>query len=164
MRHSIPFALLLIASLFVTTTALAQQASEPNLRWGHPTQQEMEMTSYTPDPSADAVVLCKTTDAHYVITKDVLQVLYEVKGRIKILKPEGIKHGAIDIYYTVNDGVEGNREDVTSVKGATYNLVNGNVERSELTSEMINTHNAKDRKQRVMTLLLPDVRVGSVIE
>ena len=72
MRHSIPFALLLIASLFVTTTALAQQASEPNLRWGHPTQQEMEMTSYTPDPSADAVVLCKTTDAHYVITKDVL--------------------------------------------------------------------------------------------
>ncbi len=164
MRHSIPFALLLIASLFVTTTALAQQASEPNLRWGHPTQQEMEMTSYTPDPSADAVVLCKTTDAHYVITKDVLQVLYEVKGRIKILKPEGIKHGAIDIYYTVNDGVEGNREDVTSVKGATYNLVNGNEERSELTSDMINTHNAKDRKQRVMTLLLPDVRVGSVIE
>ncbi len=164
MRHSIPFALLLIASLFVTTTALAQQASEPNLRWGHPTQQEMEMTSYTPDPSADAVVLCKTTDAHYVITKDVLQVLYDVKGRIKILKPEGIKHGAIDIYYTVNDGVEGNREDVTSVKGATYNLVNGNEERSELTSEMINTHNAKDRKQRVMTLLLPDVRVGSVIE
>ncbi len=156
--------MIVIASLLATTKLFAQQTNEPNLKWGHPTQQELEMTSYTPDPNADAVVLCKTTDAQYVVTKDVLQVRYDVKGRIKILTPNGVNHGAIEIYYTLNDGVEGNREVVSSAKGTTFNLVNGQVERSELTTEMINTQRANDPKQRVMTLLLPDVKVGSVIE
>ncbi|MBP5687499.1 MAG: DUF3857 domain-containing protein [Muribaculaceae bacterium] len=142
----------------------AQLIGGPNLKWGHPTHQELEMVDYTPDTNADAVVLCKTTDVQYVITKDIIQVLYDVKGRIKILKPEGIKHGNVDIYYTVNNGEEGNREEVTHVKGTTFNLVNGQLERSELTSNMINTQRALDPEQRVMTLLFPDVKAGSIIE
>lgn len=163
MRHLILSALLIILSLF-TSSNLTAQVAEPNLKWGHPTQQELEMTSYSPDPDADAVVLCKTTDVQYIITKDVLQVLYDVKGRIKILKPEGTKHASVDIFYTVNDGVEGNREVVSHVKGTTFNLVNGQLERSELTSEMVNTLKAPDPKQKVMTLLFPDAKAGSVIE
>ena len=163
MRHLFLSALLIIISLFASSNLTAQVA-EPNLKWGHPTQQELEMTNYSPDPDADAVVLCKTTEVQYVITKDVLQVLYDVKGRIKILKPEGTKHASIDIFYTVNDGVEGNREVVSHVKGTTFNLVNGQLERSELTSEMVNTLKAPDPKQKVMTLLFPDAKAGSVIE
>ncbi len=163
MRHLFLSALLIIISLFASSNLTAQVA-EPNLKWGHPTQQELEMTNYSPDPDADAVVLCKTTEVQYVITKDVLQVLYDVKGKIKILKPEGTKHASIDIFYTVNDGVEGNREVVSHVKGTTFNLVNGQLERSELTSEMVNTLKAPDPKQKVMTLLLPDAKAGSVIE
>lgn len=163
MRHLILSALLIILSLFASSNLTAQVA-EPNLKWGHPTQQELEMTSYSPDTDADAVVLCKTTDVQYIITKDVLQVLYDVKGRIKILKPEGTKHASVDIFYTVNDGVEGNREVVSHVKGTTFNLVNGQLERSELTSEMVNTLKAPDPKQKVMTLLFPDAKAGSVIE
>lgn len=163
MRHLILSALLIILSLFASSNLTAQVA-EPNLKWGHPTQQELEMTNYSPDPDADAVVLCKTTDVQYIITKDVLQVLYDVKGRIKILKPEGTKHASVDIFYTINDGVEGNREIVSYVKGTTFNLVNGQLERSELTSEMVNTLKAPDPKQKVMTLLFPDAKVGSVIE
>ena len=132
MRHTIFFTLLLSLSLIATTNTLAQNLAEPNLKWGHPTQQELEMTEYTPDPDADAVVLCKTTNVHYIITKDVLQVLYEVKGRIKILKPEGIKHANVDIYYTVNDGAEGNREEVSQVKGTTFNIVNGQIGRAHV--------------------------------
>ena len=164
MRHSITYSLLLILSLLATASIQAQDITEPNLKWGHPTQQELEMTTYTPDPDADAVVLCKTTDVHYIITKDVLQVLYEVKGRIKILKPEGTIHANVDILYTINDGVEGNREEVTHVKGTTFNLVNGQLERSELTSNMINTLKSPNPRQKVMTLLFPDAKAGSVIE
>ncbi|MBR5638818.1 MAG: DUF3857 domain-containing protein [Muribaculaceae bacterium] len=164
MRHLISFAIILFASLLATTKLFAQQVAEPNLKWGHPTQQELEMTSYDADPDADAVVLCKTTDVQYIITKDVLQVLYNVKGRIKILKPEGTKHAFVDIYYTVNDGVEGNREVVSNFKGTTFNLTNGQLEKSELTSDMVNTFKPSDPKQRVMTLLFPDARTGSVIE
>lgn len=163
MRHLILSALLIFLSLFVSSY-LTAQVTEPNLKWGHPTLQELEMTNYSPEPDADAVVLCKTTEVQYIITKDVLQVLYDVKGKIKILKPEGTKHANVDIFYTVNDGVEGNREVVSHVKGTTFNLVNGQLERSELTSEMISTLKAQDPKQKVMTLLFPDAKAGSVIE
>lgn len=164
MKHYLTFSLLLIISLSTSQSITAQPIVEPNLKWGHHTQQELEMSNYTPDPDADAVVLCKTTDVQYIITKDVIQVVYDVKGRIKILKPEGTKHAFVDINYTTNDGAEGNREVVSHVKGTTFNVVNGQVERSELTSEMTNTQRAIDPKQRVMTLLFPDVKVGSVIE
>lgn len=164
MRNSISFTLLLIALFFASSNTMAQALAEPNLKWGQPTQQELEMTSYSPEPDADAVMLCKTTDVHYVITKDVIQVLYEVKGRIKILKPEGTNHANVDIFYTVNDGVEGNREEVSHVKGSTFNLVNGRLERTELTNDMINDMKAPNPKEKVMTLLFPDAKVGSVIE
>ena len=164
MRHLLFLTLSLTLYLIAITNIHAQNPAEPNLKWGHPTQQELEMTEYATDPDADAVVLCKTTDVHYIITKDVLQVLYEVKGRIKILKPEGIKHANVDIYYTVNDGAEGNREEVTQVKGTTYNLESGQLDRSELTSNMINTNKASDPQHKVMTLLFPDAKAGSVIE
>ena len=163
MKQSILSTFLVITSLFATSN-IAAQVGEPNLKWGHPTQQEMQMTDYSADPNADAVVLCKTTDVQYVITKDMLQVRYDVKGRIKILKPEGTKHAYVDIHYTVNDGAEGNREVVNHVKGTTFNLVNGQLEKRDHTNDMINTQKAHDPNQKVMTLIFPDVKAGSVIE
>lgn len=164
MRHLSLTTLLLIVSFLVSSNILAQTLNVPNLKWGHPTQDELRMTEYTPDITADAVVLCKTTDVQYVITKDVIQVRYDVKGRIKILKPQGTKYANVDIIYTVNDGVEGNREEVSNIKGTTFNLVNGQLEKSELKSNMINTQRAFDPKQKMLTLLFPDVKAGSVIE
>ncbi len=161
MRQSIIYTLLLLTSFFGLS---AQSLGEPNIKWGHPTQQEMEMTSYIPDSDADAVVLYKTTDVNYIVTKDVIHVKYDVKGRIKILKPEGIQHANIEIKYMFNDGKEGEREVVNTIKGTTYNLVNGTIEKSELKNEMINDNASLIPKQRVMTLLFPDVKAGSVIE
>lgn len=164
MRQTIAITLLLITACFATNNIMAQNTNEPNLKWGRPTQQELEMTSYDPDPEADAVVLCKTTEAKYIITKEAIQVRYDIKGRIKILKPEGARHANVDIYYTINDGVEGNRETVSYAKGATFNLANGQLEKSDLTTEMISTHKAEKPKQKVMTLSFPNAKAGSVIE
>ena len=62
------------------------------------------MTSCDYDPNAGAVVLGKTTDVNYVITKDVIQVQYDVKGRVKILNSEGAaRHSSLDIVGTIND-------------------------------------------------------------
>ena len=52
--------LLIFAFLALALTASAQSLEKPNLKWGNPTQEEMSMTSYSPDPEAEAVVLCKT--------------------------------------------------------------------------------------------------------
>ena len=143
---------------------MAQPISEPNLTWGQPTQQELTMTSYVPEPDADAVVLCKTTEMKYVIQGHDIMVQYDVKGRIKILKPEGTKHAILGIEYTVNDDKPGNREEVTEIKGTTFNLMDGNVNKSALNSSMISTHMAIDPSKRIMNVLFPDVMAGSVVE
>ena len=49
-----------IVMLCLATVAWAQ-TMEPNLKWGKPTDDELKMTSYAPDPEAEAVVLCSET-------------------------------------------------------------------------------------------------------
>lgn len=164
MRHLILSTLLLIISLITSINIKAQPLGNPNLNWGQPSQLELEMTNYEPAPDADAVVLCKTTDMKYVIDRDGIKIQYDVKGRIKILKPEGTDHASVEINYTVNDDKPGNREAVSYVKGATFNLVNGNLVKREINTNMITTRLASDPKKRVMTVFFPDVKAGSVIE
>ena len=157
--------LLLIAVFLMPLCLWAQSTAGSGLKWGNPTQQEFDMTSCDYDPDAGAVVLGKTTDVNYVITKDVIQVQYDVKGRVKILNSEGAaRHSSLDIVYKYNDGKEGNRELVNNIKATTYNLVNGSVEKSRLREEMINTRAASGPGMRAETLLFPDVKPGSIIE
>ena len=68
-----------------------------NLKFGKPTDEEMQMTVYEQDPEAEAVVLCQLTNVSY--TMDMLDFLvdYEVKTRIKILKEEGKEYANITI-------------------------------------------------------------------
>lgn len=164
MKKNILTTLLLTVLPIVSLNTMAQPLGEPNLTWGQPTQQELEMTSYAPEPDADAVVLCKTTEMKYVIQGHDIMVQYDVKGRIKILKTEGTKHAILGIEYTVNDEKAGNREEVTEIKGATYNLMDGNVTKSTLISSMISTRMASDPNKRIVNVLFPDVMVGSVVE
>ena len=97
--------LLLIAVFLMPLCLWAQSTAGSSLKWGSPTQQEFDMTSCDYDPNAGAVVLGKTTDVNYVITKDVIQVQYDVKGRVKILNSEGAaRHSSLDIVYKYNTG------------------------------------------------------------
>ena len=41
---------LIMAMMALALTASAQSLEKPNLKWGNPTQEEMSMTSYSPDP------------------------------------------------------------------------------------------------------------------
>ncbi len=41
------------------------QTLEPNLKWGKPTEAELNMTTYAPDLEAEAVVLCSQTEIRY---------------------------------------------------------------------------------------------------
>ena len=50
--------------LCLASVALAQ-TPEPNLKWGKPTDEELNMTTYAPDPEAEAVVLCSQTELRF---------------------------------------------------------------------------------------------------
>ena len=38
-----------------------------NMKFGKPTKEEMQMTTYAADPEAEAVVLCRLTDVEYTV-------------------------------------------------------------------------------------------------
>lgn len=73
-------------------TAVAQQ-----IKFGKPTDEELRMTVYEPDSTAEAVVLCRLTDVGYTIQQSSFLVDYKEKFRIKVLKPEGARFAKVVI-------------------------------------------------------------------
>ena len=152
-----------MALMALALTASAQSLEKPNLKWGNPTQEEMSMTSYSLDPEAEAVVLCKTTSQRYDIVAGDFKLYYQVKCRIKILKNEGKDQANIAIPYYYNGNKLGSREEIESFKGTSFNLVNGKVVKDKVSKDMI-THEDISKTRRVMKVTFPKVEAGTVIE
>ena len=81
---------------------LQAQNLEPNLKWGKPTEAELSMTSYSPDPDAEAVVLCSQTEIRYDLVGGSFKATRYEKQRIKILKEEGKRWANGGIVYEYN--------------------------------------------------------------
>ena len=152
-----------MALMALALTASAQSLEKPNLKWGNPTHEEMSMTSYSLDPEAEAVVLCKTTSQRYDIVAGDFKLYYQVKCRIKILKNEGKDQANIAIPYYYNGNKLGSREEIESFKGTSFNLVNGKVVKDKVSKDMI-THEDISKTRRVMKVTFPKVEAGTVIE
>ena len=63
----------------VSLTVTAQQTV--NMKIGKPTEEELQMTTYAPDSSAEAVVLCRLTTVEYIIQENgrafIARILHE---------------------------------------------------------------------------------------
>ncbi|MBR1411031.1 MAG: DUF3857 domain-containing protein [Prevotella sp.] len=77
-------------------------AADVNLKFGKPTKEEMQMTTYEADPEAEAVVLCRLTDVEYTVQLSGYLVDYREKFRIKVLKPDGAQYARFVIPYNKN--------------------------------------------------------------
>ena len=77
-------------------------AADVNMKFGKPTKEELEMTTYEADPNAEAVILCRLTDVEYTIQLNGYLVDYHEKFRIKVLKPDGAQYAKVTIPYNKN--------------------------------------------------------------
>lgn len=87
----------MVLGIMVATTITAQQ--EVNMKFGKPTDEEMTMTVYGPDSTAEAVVLCRLTNVDYTVQFSGYLVDYHEKVRIKVLKPGGERYAKVAIPY-----------------------------------------------------------------
>lgn len=97
---------------------MTAQAQEVNMKFGKPTKEELQMTTYEADPNAEAVVLCRLTDVVYTIQTNGYLVDYNEKIRIKVLKPEGKRLAKVVIPYLKNlssDNVGGSKFSLKSI-------------------------------------------------
>jgi hypothetical protein len=133
---------LLLACEFTVSTGQPAPA-----RYGKIDMADLEMTVYAPDSTAEAVILCDFGEFN-PNTFDFSRLL-----RIKVLKKEG--SGIVDRVFYINGS--------GSIKGCTYNLVDGQVIESKLKNESIFKERVHDDRYRYR-VAMPDVRAGSVVE
>ncbi len=142
---------------------LQAQNLEPNLKWGKPTEAELSMTSYSPDPDAEAVVLCSQTEIRYDLVGGSFKATRYEKQRIKILKEEGKRWANGGIVYEYNGHRTGRCEELVKLKGTAFNLVDGKLVKTKMEGSMIN-HEDVSKVTRLTKYTIPQVTVGTVIE
>lgn len=150
---------LFVACLFLF---VHQTYANEKVKFGTVSKDELEMTSYPQDTSAVAVVLYESCDVYYNFSIDGIELIKEYTTRIKILKKGGLEWGNAKIRY-YDDGTSKGSEVVSSVLGFTYNLSNGNQEKTKLSKEYIFKEKTSE-VNAVTKLAFPNVKVGSVIE
>ena len=114
--------------LLVGSNLSAQKAP---IKYGKVSVDELKMESYEKDTSAVAVYLCDygVGDINYYPSNQDFVYKFTRTYRIKILKDEGLDHGNLEF------GFDRTRYKVSMVKGCTYNLENGKVVKSKMTSK-----------------------------
>ncbi len=155
MKHFLLILLSLILPLEVV-------ALDVNKKFGAPTDEEMSMTAYEDDPEAAAVILYSHTEAKFEQVGDNFGIVYKVKERIKILKPEGIEQGDVKVVF-YDPAKETRDERVSRIKATSYNLEGGKVVSSKMTNDLKSKERINEKYCQVK-FSIPNVKVGSVIE
>ena len=138
------------------------QTPEPNLKWGKPTDAELNMTTYAPDPEAEAVVLCSETQLRYDVSSGSYKLNRSTKKRIKVLKEEGKGTANGGMSYMFN-GRQGQCEKLVKLKATAYNLVDGKLVKTKMEGDMVN-HEDVSKTVRLTKYTVPQVTVGTVFE
>lgn len=97
---------LLKSLLLLALPCMTVQAQDINMKFGKPTKEEMQMTTYAAEPEAEAVMLCRLTDVNYTVQISGYLVDYHEKYRIKVLKPEGARQAHIVIPFLKNQNAD----------------------------------------------------------
>lgn len=152
---------LLPVCVLFALVAIHSKAQEPNLKWGKPSTEELNMTSYSLDPEAKAIVLYSDTRVHYEFQLENFKVVKNVRKRIKVLSEEGKRwaNGEI-VTLNLNDG---RKEVITKLNATAYNMVNGKLVKTKMSSDLKEV--AKANEQSYLTkFTVPQVTVGTIIE
>ena len=146
----------LLACLLLAGAAQAQP--EP-IKFGLIDSKDLTTKPLSAD-SAAAVVLCDFGRSHLKGKNNGFQVIFERVTRIKILTRAGYDQATIKIpLYHRGE----NQERVTNLRGFTYNLVNGAVEKTKLEASGA-FFEKRTANVNVQKFTLPNVRAGAVIE
>lgn len=137
-------------------------AQKPPIKLGDISMEEITMKNYDNDTSADAVVLCDfgISKIEYDNTNSDFQITTDRICRIKIFNDNAFKWASESVHL-FND--MNTKEVIYGIKGFTYNLENGKIEKDKLDKSSIFEEKTSDEWTE-HKFTLPNVKAGSVIE
>jgi hypothetical protein len=120
---------------------------------------ELHTQQYALDTTANAIILTEFGEAHVENGGD-RNIILEYYVKIKILKKEGLSFADFEIPLYKS---EGRAEGLRSVQASSFNLENGKVVETKLSSKSVFTENTS-KYYDTKKFAIPNVKVGSVIE
>jgi len=147
--------------LLIVMFATAFRTNAQHYELGKVTISELAEKQHPKDPSATAAILFEKGKVQFRDIPDVGYVtVLTVTKRIKIYKKEGYDYASATIpYYYGNKA----REKIILTGAATYNLVNGKIEKTKLTGEG-EFDEKTDKYWAKRKISFPNLKEGSVIE
>jgi hypothetical protein len=132
------------------------------MKFGKIPKENLSMTSYEKDTTAGAVILGDFGVTRFEISQDEgFFMVFTRHIRIKILDKTELDWGDFSIRLYQGDG--GKDEDLSMIKGKTYNLENGKVVKTKLSRNAI-FREEEDKNHDLIKFAMPNVKEGSVID
>lgn len=145
----------------------AQQADTgtitPSLKYGKPSEEELQMTVYRPDTAATAVVLYSKTTARYELIQNNFQLIYDYEVKIKVLKSDGASYANIEIPYYQTERNSPMKEQISKIDASAYNLEGGKVVRTKMKRDLVFKERLNSKYAQIK-FSIPAVREGTVFE
>ncbi|WP_162053774.1 DUF3857 domain-containing protein [Pontibacter pamirensis] len=157
MKAKISTKLILLFSFLVCCSW--SQVRAQAAKFGNIDEAELTMRTYEKDTSAAAVILSDYGYTHFNLVNE-LQVVTERHIRIKILKKSGYDWANFSVPYYENGST---RDRVGGIKGFTYNLENGKVQKEKLNSKTV-FDEQRSEYWHMKKFTMPNVKEGSVID
>ena len=149
-----------LLGVFLTAGAAGAQAPPAPIKLGQIDKTDLTAAPFAADSAAPAVVLCDFGRSHLRGKRAGFEVVFERVTRIKILKKSGYEAATVEIPLYHRGG---NSEKISNLRGFTYNLVNGAVEKTRL-ADSGGFVEQRTANVNVQKFTLPNVREGSVVE
>lgn len=145
--------------LFLLLVTAGFSAAAQEFKLGKVTKEELLQKVHPTDTAAPAAILFKKGTTDFIINDGYWEMITEVEVRIKIYKKEGYEYASDRVaYYSGGKSLK-----VYFTDAYTYNLVNGEIEKTKLKSE----GEFKEKINEDFTaemITMPNVKEGSVIE
>lgn len=146
----------ILALFFICSISFAQDYEFKKV-----SKEELSMSVYAQDTTADAVYLHKSRNTYYEDDEVKGWVLYtDVHERIKILNKDGLDYATRKINLYQKGKL---KERIESIKAYTYNLEDGKIKSEKLSKSGI-FENMENENRMEVNLTMPAVKVGSVLE
>ena len=143
------------STLILLTISFQLKAQIKEITFGEIPKEDLEMTEYAPDPSADAVILENHASVSMRSDEKIL-VVTDCHKRIKIINTDGLDYANVELPY-------GSDEKIVGLKAAAYNLEEGAVVESQVDRKSL-YYEKTSRYRNTLRFSLPNVRPGTVIE
>ena len=160
MKYFTRLSSLLIILLISGRVALAQKTIEPKapVQFGEVTKADFLPSR---DSAAAAEILCDYGQSGIVGAREKFQVVFERVTRIHILRKSGYDWATVRVPLYVKDE---NKEKLSNLKGFTYNLIDGKVEKTKLDVNTGAFSEKVDKNHVLYSFTMPNVREGAIVE